>query len=237
MQDETKVLVQKLYKRIRDCKGIDNCPGKSSPYPIVLPNDEQVEIMVITEQPNKTVRKIPESEICERLATSTSKKYASVELREYLGDEFANSIYFRHGKYYWTHLIKCPGQIREKRENEKVDKEVCANTYLFEEIFKLRPKLILSFGAHPSEWILCHSSLDKKDWQDYVWEEIRHVVKGDFKAQKMEERLYEIAKETCIEAEDGKEKHETKVCFFFHPSGRNATGRYINRKIFKALKG
>jgi len=74
MQDETKVLVQKLYKRIRDCKGIDNCPGKSSPYPIVLPNDEQVEIMVITEQPNKTVRKIPESEICERRATSTSEK-------------------------------------------------------------------------------------------------------------------------------------------------------------------
>jgi len=228
-----KADAREIFDRIRNCKGIDNCPGKSSPYPIVLRNYGQVEIMVITEQPNKTVREIPESEISERLAMSTSRKYASGELRKYLGDEFTNSIRHGCGKYYWTHLIKCPGQIREKRENEKVDEEVCANTYLLEEIFVLKPKLILSFGDHPSGWILRHSSLDK-NWQDYVKEEENRAKKGDFKAREMEARLYEIAKETCIKAEDGR-KYETKVCFFYHPSGRNWR-RCRNDEIFNALK-
>jgi len=251
---------KEIFKRISDCKGIDNCPGKSSPCPIVLaPKDEQVEIMVITEQPGKKtwenmakklgklepeIRELCTSnreELYERFREYVEREEKGVpgELKKYLRDEFTNSI--KHGgrKYYWTHLIKCPGQIREKRENEKVDKEVCANTYLLEEIFVLRPKLILSFGARPSKWVLCHSSLKKKDWRDYVWEKIRRVVKGDFKAQEMEARLYEMAEETCIKAENGKErkKHKTKVCFFFHPSGANPIGQYMNEKIFNALWG
>jgi len=263
MQEETRALVQKLYKRIRDCKGIDNCPGKSSPCPIVLaPKDEQVEIMVITEQPGKRtwenmakelkkrkniakeLREL-ESEIRELCTSNREKLYemfreyveceeggALGELKKYLGDEFTNSI--KHGgrKYYWTHFIKCPGQIREKRENEKVDEEVCANTYLLEEIFALEPKLILSFGRSASEWILRHSTLGKKKW-GVVREEIRSAVRSGFKAQGMEARLYEIAKETCIKA--GDRKHETKVCFFYHPSGRNWR-RCWNDEIFKALK-
>ena len=260
-QDETKALFQKLYERIRDCKGIDNCPGKSSPYPIVLPNYGQVEIMVITEQPGKRTwenmakelkkrKNIAkelelESEIRELCTSNREKLYemfreyveceeggALGELKKYLGDEFTNSI--KHGgeKYYWTHFIKCPGQIREIRGNEK--KEVCANTYLLEEIFALRPELILSFGRSASEWILRHSSLDKKNWRDYVKEEENRAKKGDFKAREMEARLYEIAKETCIKAEDGR-KYETKVCFFYHPSGRNWR-RCWNDEIFKALK-
>jgi len=253
VEDDAK----EIFKRIRDCKGIDDCPGKSSPCPIVLaPKGEKVKIMVITEQPGKKTWEnmeeklgIPEPEIRELCTSNREELYerfreyverekggALGELKKYLGDEFTNSI--KHGgeKYYWTHFIKCPGQIREIRGNEK--KEVCANTYLLEEIFALRPELILSFGRSASEWILRHSSLDKKNWRDYVKEEENRVEKGDFKAQKMEERLYEIAKETCIEAEDGKErkKHKTKVCFFFHPSGANPDRR-TNRKIFDALWG
>jgi len=82
-----------IFKRISDCKGIDDCPGKSSPCPIVLaPKDGRVKIMVITQQPGKRTWKnmekklgIPEPEI-RKLCTSNREELYR-RFREYVERE------------------------------------------------------------------------------------------------------------------------------------------------------
>jgi uracil-DNA glycosylase len=57
-------------------------------------------------------------------------------------------------RFYWTHYIKCPGNLRnQKFKLRGLNLDVCADTFLLKEVDVLRPELIVCMGEHASTWI------------------------------------------------------------------------------------
>lgn len=196
-----------LTKEIENCKGIDNCYRQKidGGSPIVFKmKPDSMKIMVITEQPRR-----------ERLTKEGLKEafdwgLIPKRLVELLGPEFRENVEKETGKFYWTHFIKCPGNIRIKGVNKK-SIDVCADAYLEREINYIDPSLIICIGSKCGSWFLKKYKLPYEKWLDCVYNEISQG------------RPIEVIM-------NGK---KTKVLFLIHPSERSGVGWYIDRKIFE----
>lgn len=256
----------KKCKGIKKCEGTDNCFGmiRPPPLPVVLPNYGQAEIMVITEQPGPKlleeigeIEKMSEKEI-EKLVAQDKNRWEKMflsrfkhlfaegkkvpgSLKRFLGKEFSEDVINGSGKYYWTHYIKCHGQIRKKGINER-NKNACAEKHLIKEILTLKPDLILTFGSSSSKWLLKKSNEYKKsDWREHFWNEIVAVInaknKGGMEEENLTIKLQKTSKPVTISGKDiydKDSKHETRVLVFYHPSGANPAA-YFTKKIFEIL--
>ena len=110
--------------------------------------------------------------------------------------------------FYWTHLIKCPGRIRDSGKIREVDKHdiniyVCADKFLQKEIAVFQPKLIVALGKYASSWILGKIGY-KGTWTDYLLEEIQGACIGEKTLMKW--RVND---------------QEAEIFIAPHPSGRN----------------
>jgi len=123
--------------------------------------------------------------------------------------------------YYWTHYIKCPGNIRKKKvfQCSGLDKHICAETFLLQEIKVMQPDVVLTAGSLPSSWFLGKTDY-RKDWKTMVWEELEHVIKNEEGIQKM--RIVDI-------------DYEVKIIVLPHPSGVNPLGSFLNQKLSKLV--
>jgi len=167
------------------------------------------------------------------------------KLREFLGEEFSESIKTRSGEYYWTHYIKCPGQVRRKKG---IRENACADTHLVKEILTFKPDIILTFGALPSQWILSLGESSEPEWREYFWNEIQEVFLYEItknaesggereKTDDLKTKLQKISERIIVKGRDvnGEEsEHKTLVLVLYHPSGQNPAA-YFTKKIFDIL--
>ena len=204
-----------LFEEIRKCKGFDKCWGITHPppNPVVVPCLDKPEIMVVTEQrPSGKEFNLIEDIIKAKRGELTKGIIPKME------------VFFRKGflknfdtekrafeKFYWTHYLKCPGNIR-KRKRKGTDLKACAEKYLLKEINILCPKVVVTMGNQPSKWLLNKLGYPK-DWNDRIWEEIQCVI------QEKELQKFKI---------NGR---EIQVVVMPHPSGINPLGHLLNNKI------
>jgi len=74
---------------------------------------------------------------------------------EFLKDFNPEDAHYPFRKFYWTHFIKCPGNIRMKKSQMKetsflegrLSVNACANKHLCKEVKALRPRLIVCMGG------------------------------------------------------------------------------------------
>ncbi|NWG11276.1 hypothetical protein HXY33_05975 [Candidatus Bathyarchaeota archaeon] len=123
-------------------------------------------------------------------------------------------------KFYWTHFIKCPGNLRNKAfKLSGLNQKICADTFLLKEIQVLRPKVIVCMGEHASSWILSKTGFQGK-WTKMLWEEIEQVAG---KKKQIPEK--EIA--GC--------DVKAKIIVLPHPSGINPLATLLNQKLRELL--
>jgi len=144
--------MHKIFAEILGCKGRDNCWGVATrPSPVLLRTTGKVSVMVITEQ--RPTQKEKETKLEDELKRVKEDRLSpsnvinsinSLFSRKFLNDFDAKEKVFR--KFYWTHFIKCPGNLRESRR--KSDLDACSGYWLPKEIRTLDPQLIVSFGAY-----------------------------------------------------------------------------------------
>jgi hypothetical protein len=126
----------------------------------------------------------------------------------------------RFTDFYWTHFIKCPGQLRQKRKfggRGRLREGACADRWLLAEIKALKPTIILSFGAQASTWILSKARYGGK-WTDWVWDEFRRIITNQ---------------EAPTADVDG---FGTTLIAALHPSGANPLALSFNEKIGQLVK-
>jgi len=221
-----------LCEEISSCHGKDDCWGvKNLIYkkPVVLPCKEKPDYMIITEQmnPRNMLDDRSSSEVLLdyiiRVKSGKEKTGILPIINELFSGEFLrdfdteNKIFKR---FYWTHFIKCPGNIRKRRFNLKgINYNICADTFLLKEIRVLQPKLIVCMGKLASEWILNKVGY-RKEWTELIWEEIEKIVKND---KEVEER--EITE--C--------NHKAKIIVLPHPSSINPLASFLNKKLKNLL--
>jgi len=122
---------------------------------------------------------------------------------KFLEDFDENERAFR--RFYWTHFIKCPGDLRNKKDFERsgLNPDACANQFLTEEISVLQPRLILTMGKHCSSWILRKAGYPHK-WTERVKEELKSVFSREMKIPIV--TIGDLS---------------SKLVVFPHPSGKN----------------
>jgi len=162
-----------------------------------------------------------------------SGKHVPGRLQEYLfgkhGDQKID--FFDREGYYWTHFIKCPGNLRGEKGFEE---EACAECWLTKEMRTLRPELVVTFGARASSWFL--KKTEKiTDWRELYLREIVRVAEGEISGKDLIERMWSISEKMNFH-DEGSDKFSYKLCVFAHPSGKNALGHFFNEKIFEALR-
>lgn len=79
-------------------------------------------------------------------------------------------------KLYWTHYIKCFGNIRQEK-HKGINLRACADHWLPEEIKRTLPKTIICVGNHGSIWILKKANVSL-DWRDFFWKELKRALSG-----------------------------------------------------------
>ncbi len=119
-----------LFEDIERCSKADRCWGQlenSCAYgPVVVPcSSKQPKVMIITEQPNltrpnNTKHWNPSAKMIEHLIKAQKGKRSGIapKINDMLRGELLSDFDKRHGRFndfYWTHFIKCPGQLRRKR--------------------------------------------------------------------------------------------------------------------------
>lgn len=216
--------MQEILDEISRCKGWNNCWGVASPCPIVLRAQGKMNVMVITEQRPQQKEHIKlEDELAEKKQNPKSHRSNVIDFIDKLfNHEFLNDFDEKEKKFkkfYWTHFIKCPGNIR--KSDKKRNLQACANKWLSKEIKALDPRLIVAFGAYPGKWILKEASPISEDsqWIEWIWKnEIVNVARGTWI--------------TPMVKLGGKER---ALILMFHPSGQNTLGRKINENMAKFL--
>lgn len=136
----------------------------------------------------------------------------------FLEDFDAENMSFH--KFYWTHFIKCPGNLRDKNfKRHKLKLDICAEMFLLKEIQVLRPQVIVCMGEHASAWILRKTGYPH-EWTDMLWEEAERVIR---KEHRIPER--EIVECNC----------KAKIIVLPHPSGINPLATLLNKKLKSLL--
>ena len=208
-----------IFSVIRACKGVKEknrvCWGLKADCikPVVLPCSEpRPEVMVVTEQPNIPIEEPnPYRYMLEYLekCQKRGRDGTAPIIDEMFGGGFlrdCNPKDIRHPfrKLYWTHFIKCPGNIRQRRkfpEKRYLNKNACADRHLCKEIEELKPRLIICMGSLAGKWFLrriergirgfesryewfaklFESSKEKSAsevWMEAIWRELEMVAKG-----------------------------------------------------------
>ena len=222
-----------LFCEIRNCVGRENCWGKRNEIclnPVALPCGQRPEVMIVTEQKKVQKSEIPKewNPTKELLDFITEAKKGNrkkgIILRidklfngRFLEDFDTDERVFH--KFYWTHFIKCPGNLRNRNFDlsSRMDKDICAETFLPKEIQVFRPKVIACMGKHASSWILKKSGYPD-DWMEMLWREVEWVVKEN---KQIPGR--------AIETKDY--KHKAKIIVLPHPSGKNPLYTFLNEKL------
>ena len=206
-----------LTQEIEACKGIGNCFGIVSgpivPFVFLYTKDGPT-VMVITEQPRISI----DREDLKKEFAIGRKNSVPQRLKTLLNREFVLSVNEDRGLYYWTHFIKCPGNLRDVQG--KSDFKLCADKILVREISLLKPSLILCFGGSSSRWLLKRASKDS-DWRDHILDEL------------CEEQAVELEIRTG-EGENS-EVVKSRVIFLFHPAERSGIGWFIDKRLGKLI--
>jgi len=225
-----------LFEEIKRCTGIDGCWGYKNPRcrkPVILPCKQHPKFMVISEQMNlrekewkRKPENIPEnwdsSKEMLNLIRDTKERGRRIGIipkidelfdGKFLEDFDTGSMSFN--EFYWTHFIKCPGNLRNRSfEHRGLVLNVCADTFLLKEIQILRPEVIVCLGEYASTWILRKTGYDRK-WTDMLWEEIEWV----------------ISREKYIPERRIGYDHKAKIIVMPHPSGKNPWATVLNKKL------
>lgn len=203
-------------EEISYCRGVANCWGTNNPRcrkPVVVPYAGQPEIMLITEQmlPPDRLPRDPTAYLLDTIRRHKEKRARKDTISSIDGilygkflqdfDESAG----RFKRFYWTHFLKCPGNLRDggKFNLVRLDLNACADRFLGDEIRILQPRLILTMGKYPSSWILKRVNYPK-EWTDWIREELKSVFRGQMEIPTV--RFGDL---------------ETKVVVMAHPSGQN----------------
>jgi hypothetical protein len=222
-----------LFEDIRRCPGDDCCWGRWSPAaygPVAVPcRARQPKVMVITEQPNLARKNASEPwNTSERMTDYLKQSKRGLpgiaeRIDGMLGGALFSDFNEQDGRFtdfYWTHFIKCPGQLRQKRKfggRGRLREGACADRWLLAEIKALKPTIILSFGAQASTWILSKARYGGK-WTDWVWDEFRRIITNQ---------------EAPTADVDG---FGTTLIAALHPSGANPLALSFNEKIGQLVK-
>ena len=225
-----------FIEKIESCNGTDSCWGiLNKKHPIAICTGRNVDVMIITEQmptkmnevpdkPNKLTKRLIENLKNAKKGKGLQKNTASWGINDILNGKFLEDFNAEKkcfNRFYWTHYIKCPGNLRNKNFNkEGLKEDSCAEKWLMEEIKKLNPDFLIVFGAKAATWFLRKVGINKK-WQVWLWEEIIEpmIKNNEFKIPEVE---------IC--------NKKRKFLIAYHPSGLNFIGRIINGKIKAKLK-
>lgn len=188
----TDVKTMDLFRDILSCQAHE-CWGERNPEfykPIVLPCKRQhPKVMIVTEQPNIEGRGTfdpkwePTNEFLEEIRLTKRGEPTRGIIRpidEMFEGRFLKDFDEKKSKFdefYLTAYIKCSGNFRNKRKFSRKELDVCANKWLREEMRSLRPRLIVTFGAHASTFVLSEINYKNK-WTDRVWEQFKWIIKG-----------------------------------------------------------
>ena len=173
------MVYHEFFEAIRNCKGNERCWGMINPppHPVVVPCLCKPDIMLVTEQRPETKDKNLIEELIEQKQTNTRKGIipALEDFFNSLGGFLSNLDEEQRGfrRIYWTHFIKCPGEIRKKRTN--VDLQACAKKWLIKELTELKPKIVVTMGANASKWFLEQANY-KIDWREQIWKEFEAII-------------------------------------------------------------
>lgn len=234
--------IQAIIDEIKHCAGEKNCWGKKNPTchkPVALPCMRQPKVMLVTEQMyfrekdwRRNPKKIPKNwdsskELLNLLREIKEGKIRGVTIIQkidelfngkFLEDFDVEEMSFRD--FYWTHFIKCPGNLRNKFfERKGLNLEFCAEKFLTREIRRLHPKAIVCMGKHASSWILKKTGY-KDGWTEMLWEEIERIIKN---------------KKHVPEREIAGCNHKAKIIVLPHPSGVNPLATLLNKKLRNLL--
>lgn len=222
-----------LFTKIEACPRVNRCWGRRSPVaygPTVIPcRKQQPKAMIITEQPNLRRESAsrpwnPSKLIADYLRDIKQGRTRGIANR--IDDMFEGALLadFDEGtgsfdEFYWTHFIKCPGNIRRKREfgTGPLNANACADKWLLEEISRLKPRLIVSYGAPASSWMLLKTGY-KGSWTDRIWEEFKWII--------TEQRLPDASFGGVT----------SRLIVALHPSGANPLAIPFNEKIGTLVK-
>jgi len=184
--------IKVVWREIENKKYCEDCPLKDS-YPLLFKPTRNVEVMVITEGPNKEASK----EVIASIANHPTYNflYALFQGKFKPLNEEAN--------VYWTHLRKCFLKIgeepnrRDYTEDRYQAMRKCSKMYLMKEIKALKPKLIVAVGNKAKNFLSKYATELKKKLEEIVFKE-----GGIFNNIKIEEIT-------------------TNLIIVPHPSGRN----------------
>lgn len=219
---------------IQRCQKVRGCWGDRNPNffrPIVVPCKRRYpKVMIVTEQANTRGRgnSDPNWDPARRLLNHVREtgrggiRGVAPKINKLFEDAFLHDFDEKSGsfnEFYWTHFIKCPGNFRKKKEfNVKALKaNACADKWLLEEIQELKPKLIVTFGASASTWVLLKTGYKEK-WTERIWDEFKWVLKG---------RNVPYVNIGSV---------KTKLIVALHPSGLNPLAITFNEKIGALVK-
>jgi len=230
-----------LFDEIKHCSGKKNCWGEKNPKcrkPVILPCKGQPDVMIVTEQMNlhkKEWKKAPEIvpedwdsskellDFIQKVKEGKRKIGIIPKINELFNGRFLEDFDTENmsfGKFYWTHFIKCPGNLRNRNfERYALDLNICAESFLPKEIKVLLPEIIVCMGEHASTWILKKTGYNH-EWTNMLWEEVERFIRN-------EKQIPERKIEEC--------NHKAKIVVLPHPSGINPLATLLNKKLKNLL--
>jgi len=220
-------------EKCRDQPIAADCWGSKNPScmkPVIVPNVGKPQIMLVTEQmaapchiskdwnPNedliRTIRDCKNGKVDRYTIPNINRTLYGRFLQDFDDRKCAFS------KFYWTHFIKCPGDLRNKKKRFNVkglDYDACANAFLTDEIRAFRPGLIITMGKYAGDWVLRKANYPA-EWIDFVKDELRSV----FSSRK------QIPTVTI-------ENITTRLVAMPHPSGQNPLSIF-NKDLQELIK-
>lgn len=169
-----------LRNEIKLCSDCSFNDKHSSPLYFQCLKPENVRVLVISEQPHETNNKIDETLVKKCLKKEITASDTILAIAEIFSNKYTNSILSSEGEYYWTHQTKCPSSSSEPKKH-------CSKKWFKKEIgIFSNLQYIVSFGADAFEALtkVC-DHISYKKFGDYLWEEIKMVVLGEYKLNRL----------------------------------------------------